>query len=76
MSTGRTVVKVEGAAPSLAGMVAELVWYGITLLVTVTVIAIGAYIGSLRALDTFYSEEDSIFLSENAGPRDARETRE
>ncbi|WP_201292892.1 hypothetical protein [Halobacterium bonnevillei] len=49
-------------------MVAELVWYGFALLVTVTVIAIGAYIGALRALDTFYSEEDSIFLSEDAGP--------
>jgi hypothetical protein len=42
-------------------MVAELVSYGVVLLVIVTVIAIGAYIGSLRALDTFYSEKDSIF---------------
>jgi len=67
-STGRTVVNVEGVGLATAGMVAELVWYGFALLVTVTVIAIGAYIGALRALDTFYSEEDSIFLSEDAGP--------
>lgn len=51
-------------------MVAELVWYGFALLVVVTVVAIGAYIGALRALDTFYSDGDSVFLSEDAGPRE------
>lgn len=51
-------------------MVLEFVWYGFALLVTVTVIAAGAYVGALRALETFYSGEDSIFLSEDAGPRE------
>lgn len=50
-------------------MVVELVWYGFGLLVAVTVIAIGAYIGSLRALETFYTDQQSIFLSDDAGPR-------
>ena len=50
-------------------MVAQLVALGFAFLVGVTFIAIGAYIGTLRALDVFYSEEDSIFLSDDAGPR-------
>ena len=49
-------------------MVAELVSVAFAFLVGVTFIAIGAYIGTLRALETFYSEEDSIFLSNDAGP--------
>ncbi|WP_232688414.1 hypothetical protein [Halobacterium zhouii] len=50
-------------------MVAELVGIAVMTLVGITFIAIGAYIGALRALDTFYSGEDSIFLSDDAGPR-------
>jgi hypothetical protein len=51
-------------------MPAQLVWYGFIVLLVVTVLAIGSYIGTLRALDTFYSDENSIFLSDDAGPRD------
>jgi hypothetical protein len=51
-------------------MPAQLVWYGFILLVVVTVIAIGSYVGTLRALEVFYSGESSIFLSEEAGSRD------
>ncbi|MFB6269402.1 MAG: hypothetical protein ABEH83_05625 [Halobacterium sp.] len=47
----------------------QLFGYAFALLVAVTVVAIGSYVGALRALDTFYSGEDSIFLSEDAGPR-------
>lgn len=49
-------------------MPAQLVAYGFVLLVAVTVLAIGSYVGTLRALDVFYSDESSIFLSEDAGP--------
>lgn len=51
-------------------MPAQLVWYGFVVLVVVTVLAIGSYVGTLRALDVYHSEESSIFLSEDAGPRD------
>jgi hypothetical protein len=46
-------------------MVVEFIWYGFALLVTITVIAAGAYVGALRAMDTFYSGEDSMFLSDD-----------
>lgn len=49
-------------------MVAQLLAVAIALLITITVIAIGSYVGTLRALDVFYSGEDSVFLSEDAGP--------
>ncbi|AHG03649.1 hypothetical protein HALDL1_08600 [Halobacterium sp. DL1] len=49
-------------------MVSELIGIAFSLLVAVTVVAIGAYIGALRALDTFYSGEDSIFLSDDVDP--------
>ena len=39
------------------------------LLVTVTAIATGVYIGVLRALDVYFGEEDSVFLSDE---RDGR----
>ena len=51
-------------------MVAELIGLAFSLFVAVTVVAIGSYIGALRALDTFYAGEDSIFLSEDAGPEE------
>lgn len=41
----------------------ELVGYAFGLLVVVTTIAAGAYIGALRALDVYYSGERSLFLS-------------
>ncbi|MCD2199155.1 hypothetical protein LPA44_04475 [Halobacterium sp. KA-4] len=44
-------------------MAAQLVWYGFVLLVAITVIAIGSYIGTMRALDRFHAGKDSIFLS-------------
>ena len=47
-------------------MVAELIGLAFSLFVAVTVVAIGSYIGALRALDTFHSGEDSIFLSDDA----------
>jgi hypothetical protein len=50
-------------------MVAELVSVVLFALLGITFVALGAYAGALRALDVFYSEKDSIFLSEDAGPR-------
>ncbi|AAG19332.1 hypothetical protein [Halobacterium salinarum] len=39
-------------------------------LVSVTVLSFGAYIGALRALDVYFSDQDSVFLSDDAGPRE------
>ncbi|WP_232701577.1 hypothetical protein [Halobacterium wangiae] len=49
-------------------MVSELIGIAFGFFLTITLVAIGSYIGALRALDTFYSGEDSIFLSEDGGP--------
>lgn len=38
--------------------------------VSVTLVALGVYIGALRALDVYFSEQGSIFLSDDAGPRE------
>ena len=43
----------------------ELVWSLFGLLVAVTFVALGAYVGALRALDVYFSDESSIFLSED-----------
>lgn len=48
------------------GMAAQLVWYGFVLLAAITVIAIGSYIGTMRALDRFHAGKESIFLSGDA----------
>ena len=53
-------------------MVLEFVWFVVGLVLTVGIIAIGAYIGTLRALDTFYGDGDSIFLSEEFHGRHER----
>ena len=45
-------------------MVLQIFWFGIALLATLTVIAGGAYVGALRALDVYHGNHDSIFLSE------------
>ncbi|CAM2968284.1 MULTISPECIES: hypothetical protein [Halobacterium] len=39
-------------------------------LVSVTVLSFGAYVGALRALDVYFSDQDSVFLSDDAGPRE------
>ncbi|NIB99247.1 hypothetical protein [Halobacterium sp. R2-5] len=44
-------------------MAAQLVWYGFVLLAAVTVIAIGSYVGTMRALDRFHGGDESVFLS-------------
>ncbi len=44
-------------------MVAELIWYGFALLAVVTVIAVGSYIGTMRALDRFHAGKESVFRS-------------
>jgi hypothetical protein len=54
-------------------MVVELVWYGVALLAVVTAVAAGSYIGTLRALETFHSGEDSVFLSGDARQQDPQE---
>jgi hypothetical protein len=52
-------------------MVLQVFWFVFGLVITVSIIAIGAYIGTLRALDTFYGGGDSMFLSERFhGPQD------
>ena len=53
-------------------MVLQLVLLAIYLLGIVTVIAIGGYIGTLLALDTFYGDGDSVFLSEEFHGRHER----
>jgi hypothetical protein len=41
----------------------------VSVLIAVTVIAAGVYIGALRALDVYYgADQDSVFLSEDSGP--------
>ncbi len=37
-------------------MVLQVFWFVFGLVITVSIIAIGAYIGTLRALDTFYGD--------------------
>ncbi|MFC3476146.1 hypothetical protein [Halobacterium litoreum] len=49
---------------------AEVLQLAFAAFVSVTLVALGVYIGALRALDVFYSEQDSIFLSDDAGPRE------
>ncbi|MDL0138079.1 hypothetical protein PNP85_00920 [Halobacterium salinarum] len=39
-------------------------------LVSVTLVSFGAYIGALRALDVYFSDQDSVFVSDDAGPRE------
>jgi hypothetical protein len=53
-------------------MFPQLVMLGVGLLVTVTVIAIGSYVGTLRALDVFYGGGDSLFLSDDVEDRPGR----
>ena len=61
------------SADRLVGrIVLQLVLLAIYLLGIVTVIAIGAYIGTLLALDTFYGDGDSVFLSEEFHGRHER----
>ncbi|WP_424017602.1 hypothetical protein ACOZ4N_17280 [Halorientalis pallida] len=50
----------------------QLIWFAFGLVITVSIIAIGAYIGTLRALDTFYGDSDSLFLSEEFHGRQER----
>ncbi|MGB9963358.1 hypothetical protein [Halobacterium sp. CBA1126] len=47
-------------------MLAELVWYGFALLAAVAVIAVGSYVGTMRALDRFHAGKESIFRSEES----------
>lgn len=46
-------------------MFPQLVSLGVGLLVVVTVVAMGAYIGTLRALAVYHSGQDSVFLGED-----------
>jgi hypothetical protein len=51
----------------------QLVGYGFFLLVAITVIASGTYIGALRALDVYFGGEPSIFLSDERREVEFRE---
>lgn len=49
-------------------MFPQIVAFGVALLVVVTVISMGAYIGTMRALAVFYGDGDSVFLGPDEGP--------
>jgi len=51
----------------------QLVGYAFFLLVAITVIASGTYIGALRALDVYFGGEPSIFLSDDRREFESRE---
>lgn len=47
----------------------ELLSLLLALAVAVSFVALGAYVGALRALDVYFSDESSIFLSEDRNRR-------
>ncbi|MFB6166538.1 MAG: hypothetical protein ABEJ31_15370 [Haloarculaceae archaeon] len=50
-------------------MLPELLSMLLAVVLTVTMVAAGAYVGALRALDVYHSDADSVFLPDRGDGR-------